>query len=389
MRDDLLNRAERMMEVPLRASALGFQMLNQAMGDSAADILRTLNDLFGSIAARGLQNAAPAGQFAKGAERVRRMARDAEGDERLSLLEMSNRLESWALFQQGRKRYTGSLQQTLADLPDPADFKRPWLLEGIGYAAAGQQTETLIWSEIPAYAHMPLHCGAGIALSDQILRDLDKTDDARATQQLLDFRKACFSFAEPNWVDAVFEGLGLCTQIFHPQLRKRVGDLLKAADQPSYELFRHGVGRALYFAPLNFIPFTREVERGLTECRKSAAEGGPGNIFAGFMWAVTLVNLRTPEIYGRYLDLLKHEEHDAVTAGVMGAMVAWRSCAPYDDSLDGDMAHKAGGLGPKLIGGPVIASQTVLAQLREQGCMGAVFRAPEVPDVKETNKDAE
>src|SRR5262249_28106179 len=91
--------------------------------------------------------------------------------------------------------------------------------------------------------------------------------------------------------------------------------------------FWHGVGRAIYFAPTNFWPDGRSPDRGVEMAlRESPHEVARLNSLAGLTWALTLVNIRQPEIMQ---SLLKRQgrllnEDGAFSNGLSSAIIIWQ-----------------------------------------------------------------
>jgi len=81
-------------------------------------------------------------------------------------------------------------------------------------------------------------------------------------------------------------------------------DLLLSSHYPDLlDYFWHGVGRALYFSPTQFLPLCSKPWQGLdTSLQEPPHEAGRRNAVAGFVWALTLVNIRNTEIVAEFLD---------------------------------------------------------------------------------------
>ena len=96
--------------------------------------------------------------------------------------------------------------------------------------------------------------------------------------------------------------------------------------------FWHGVGRAIYFAPTNVLPGSNSSERALKATREEAPhELGKRNALSGLAWAMTLVNIRHPEVLESFL---KHHgdqllDREAFINGVSSSVMIW--CESTDD----------------------------------------------------------
>ena len=77
---------------------------------------------------------------------------------------------------------------------------------------------------------------------------------------------------------------------------------------------------------------------------------GKLNAASGFVWALTLVNLRYPEIFAAFL---KHHQaglphDDAFFNGLFSALVIWLESAPMDSSVSSFLEYHPGWQDPSL-----------------------------------------
>jgi hypothetical protein len=103
------------------------------------------------------------------------------------------------------------------------------------------------------------------------------------------------------------------------------------------------VGRAIYFSPDNFLPSHSASWRALEMCNQVAAPHkiAHTNCHAGLAWAVTLVNLRQPEIMESLLQQQRDRlaQDDAFANGVAGALILRYETTPDDSSLSAFCVH--------------------------------------------------
>jgi hypothetical protein len=96
--------------------------------------------------------------------------------------------------------------------------------------------------------------------------------------------------------------------------------------------FWHGVGRGMYFLPSTLAPIYAMHSYVMVESRRMAPDGaGRKNVFAGIAWAVTLTNLRHPEVIASWLE--EQEDEAAFQNGVASALKFWLLCVPEDQHV--------------------------------------------------------
>lgn len=186
-----------------------------------------------------------------------------------------------------------------------------WAIEGLGhdYAAAfldevdagrspGILTDPALDELRPACWPM-LHGGLGLALSEHLLRRLTPQSPRQAFRRTLArFVDACRANARPEHLVTSLESFGLEVRCFFAQLVAGFEDELDAAGDPRMPaIFWHGVGRALYFIPVNFVPGLGSVWHAVEMAeRESPHELAKDNALAGLSYAFTMVNMSEPRI---------------------------------------------------------------------------------------------
>ena len=157
---------------------------------------------------------------------------------------------------------------------------------------------------------------------------------------------------------------------------------LRDTDPAARDDFWHGVGRALYFLPINFMPCGRVTWRPFEMAERAASdEAAHHNLRSGLGWAFALVNMRQPEIVTRLL-LAHHGEAlaagDGFANGVASTVMMRRDTTPGGRLVGDFLGHRPGG--PALVGraGALVPAGGALARiypgLARRGLLGEIFR---------------
>jgi hypothetical protein len=271
---------------------------------------------------------------------------------RFAWQECKNKLEAFNLFE---------YVDVALDLPAEPDVLLPalvakaealgpyravWAMEGLGryYAEAywthkGTPRELLAADQaraLPLRSLIPLHTGMGLAFADRILASLTpQSSEAAVGMALQQFIALCRHNSRDGYTGAALEALGLVTRHRSPRLVLLVDQLLSGIEPDMVGYFWHGVGRGLYFLPINALPCSRSTWRAVEMSQGEAPHTlGRLNALAGLAWAQTLVNIRHPEILEAFLK--QHggvlPENDAFSHGVSSALMIWydmKRDAPY------------------------------------------------------------
>src|SRR5207247_3295386 len=128
----------------------------------------------------------------------------------------------------------------------------------------------------------------------------------------------------------------LVARNLYPHLVSPIDRLLLQTDERLDGLFWHGVGRALYFAPTNFLPCGTSLLRAIQMTQREPAHSlGRLNALAGLVWAATLVNIRHPEIMENFINT--HGDQFSMWEpfynGVTSSIVVWQDSARDDTSV--------------------------------------------------------
>jgi hypothetical protein len=239
-------------------------------------------------------------------------------------------------------------------------FRGLWTMEGLGYyhgmvvlsndSDPNRALTRDVISTMAAKSAIPIHTGMGLAFaSDCLTSRLDGFDFA-AEKCVRRFLTLCRVNSLPGFTGATIEALGMVARLLRPGSVAVLERCLQSIDDELVGRFWHGVGRAIYFSPLTIVPSASVVWPRLKQvCVEVNHETGRANVVAGFAWALTLVNLRSPEVLESLLRLDGHDlsEPDAFADGVTAAATVWNhwdSESAYLDHLcqyDPRLPHSA------------------------------------------------
>lgn len=256
-----------------------------------------------------------------------------------SLQEFHNKLQAFYLFE-----YVDSiLGFPEGEVPNLTDmlyrthslgpFFSVWAAEGVGHYYAYQSATSSpshgILSDainVPAENLIPLHTGMGLALAEVSL------NRHSASEALADaFVHLCRRNSRHEYWPAAMEALGLVVRNLRPELIAPLDQFFSSGHDDLRAYFWHGIGRGHYFAISNFLPRWNAPGQGFEMCLQSPHELGRLNALSGFAWALTLVNLRHPEIIASWLERYGAMiTSDAVANGISSALLVWALSVPDD-----------------------------------------------------------
>ena len=315
--------------------------------------------------------------------------RDAAAD----LRELQNKLEVFERFQYALAEVGASAAAPLS-LPEAVrrtaalePWTRLWIVEGVGHACAEAAwsgpapPRGLLTSPagIPAESWIPLHTGMGLAFASRALRDRSAAEIPAALRLLLGLCERC---SAPGYAGAAFEGLGFVARNLYSSTVPEIDRQLARLAPGLRGGFWHGVGRGLYFSPAGFLP-------GSTGAAMTRAAGEPPheegrlNALSGAAWALTLVNLRHPEVLASFLDrhprLCLPPEGSALADGISSAAAVWSDTAGSGGWLNAFLGYRpagdrAAGLWRRLVEEPCRNAVRRCAGLRRSRRLEDLFR---------------
>jgi hypothetical protein len=259
--------------------------------------------------------------------------------------EAQNKLEAFRLFayvdQELRLPDDGmtSLDAMVRRALALSNYQKVWALEGVAHNytsianAKGPVTGLLMNPDLPDCAMVSMHAGMGTAFAGSVLSKLGGQPSKTILRDAIErFFDLCRANARSGWYENAIEPMGLGVRTLHPHLLAPVSDAIGEIEAGAQRLFWHGVGRSLYFVPMNFITFGGSHERAL---RAAIAEAPTlqdrRNAVAGLVWAVTLVNIRHPAVLRNFLracDAIRMP--GAVKNGIASALMIWKHIVPED-----------------------------------------------------------
>jgi hypothetical protein len=289
------------------------------------------------------------------------------GDGQIAWHELQNKLQSFYMFEHVDSvlNLPANVRPTLPELLNKASHLGPflsvWAAEGIGHyysdwhLAQGRDPNQLLCGEnnqnLPLTSLIPLHAGVGLSLAEWSLSATDG-NHTEIGALINNFIELCGNNVRTGFYGEAYESLGLASRTLYPHLIDEIDLCLSRMDDALLAYFWHGVGRAIYFAPTNFPPFRNAPWKAVEMCmREPSHKVGQNNALAGFAWALTLVNMRQPEVMATFL---KHHEkdigeNDAFANGVCSAALIWQDSSPASADLDAFRDYEPDQSDPSLV----------------------------------------
>jgi hypothetical protein len=231
-------------------------------------------------------------------------------------IELRNKIAAYRLFE-GREWAGHDAEPEAIGRLDP--YRRLFAAEGYGYR---QARRGLLAPELaPWLSPIAIHAGAGVWRAE---RALESIAAGRWEREIIaEYAAECGRDAWEGYDGIVQEALGLAARTLYPHLIPMLDLRLRATSEVFWERFWHGVGRGIYFAPSNVSPFRAAPWMGVRTCAAEPPHAtGRRNAISGFCFALTLVNLRHPEILKSFLE--HHAVQDADGSdGVEAALAVW------------------------------------------------------------------
>lgn len=222
-------------------------------------------------------------------------------------------------------------------------YETAWAVEGVGHFLAerhpgvGQRLFSFDGAPVASRWFVPLNVGMGLSFASRILSRLTaKPPAAQVREAVHAFMRLCENNAHPGFEAVAHEALGLVTRNVYSHLVQLVARQLAEIQPEIEEYFWHGVGRGLYFLPANAMPASCAPWIAVNAAQREAPhELARRNMLAGVVWAITLVNLRHPEILTLFVKYHRDAvcQDDVFRNGLTSAILIWLACSPEDPSL--------------------------------------------------------
>ncbi len=264
--------------------------------------------------------------------------------------ELGNKLAAFEVFRRAEARARAAGREVPLAVLVERTFGLPlstrlWALEGLGYghaegrAAAG--AEALGWpaadsSSLPAASLIALHCGMGLSLARRRLAASAGAPAAELRRALAAYVTDCRRLAWPGHAAALLEALGFIARLRFARRAGEVARELARLDEEAHACFWHGRGRALYFLPRHAPPWPGAPRWLLATMAREAPPGEcRENVLAGLAWAVTLINLRHPQVLEEFLtgQALGAAAAPGLAHGIGSSILVWHDCAPDEPCL--------------------------------------------------------
>jgi len=279
-------------------------------------------------------------------------------DLRLAWQQLQNNFEVYNLVKQVAGKL-GIPPSGIFDLPEMIErsyalgqYPDLWAIEGLGHDYVA-----MFWNRkplngillpentpnVPDSAMTMLHAGMGLFFAQTLLPKISPYVPAGEIRQTLEqFVSLVRANSRPGYEGAALESLGLVTRTWHSRLVKTVDRHLREMDSDVASFFWHGIGRALYFLPIHFVPgFYSPWLSANTEPPDDMARR---NTFAGLAWATALVNIRQPQILASIVRYHRETftQDDAFTNGVVSTMIMASDITPHDVYVRSFLSYEPG-----------------------------------------------
>jgi hypothetical protein len=301
--------------------------------------------------------------------------------------ELDNKIEAFRLFQWADRElpiHGGPPRPVVPGGRHSEAFHSIWVLEGAGHMAGLSSSLSVRGllsdrkaANLPETAMIPLHAGMGTAFAEKFFKGLGSNPSPREIGKTLRrYVDLCSANCRPGWEDACIEPFGLVVRCLYSELVDQVSKAAGAISPELRALFWHGVGRGLYFVPGNFMPLPGARKRMVKSVVVEASDfQDRQNVYAGLVWAVTLVNLPDPSIVRSLAGICAELEiQDGFTNGLVSAALAWRHMAPEDTRYVRVYTGHGTALWKEWIAAPVRdALDNILPGLREQNQIPALY----------------
>jgi hypothetical protein len=232
-----------------------------------------------------------------------------------------------------------------------ATFPRLWAFEGIGnyYAErswdrfAPEDPRDLLTdtstTALPAASLTMLHAGIGMSFANRLLRKLETSSPPEVVRSTIKrFATLCRESSRPGYTGAALESLGLATRTLYPNLVPLIDRELASVEPELIGYFWHGAGRAMYFEPTTLLPAFNAPWRAVAKIADTAPhEQAYLNLLSGLSWAITVVNMRHPEVMATFL---RHHGPTLAKTPAFSNGVASSLLMRFDTTPDSKNIHK-------------------------------------------------
>ncbi len=193
--------------------------------------------------------------------------------------------------------------------------------------------------------------------------------------------------ATPGYAGAAYENLGLTTRTLRPTMVPAVDQALREVAPEVRGYFWHGVGRALYFWLVNFLPCSDWQVFQMAR-HEAPDEAALLNAWAGAAWGYALVTQQKPELMADLLLQLNGEElekNGGFANGIASSMMMRFDTTPDAPFIERFIRYqppdpRVAELWQRLVRTP---AETALAEyypvLKREGRLGEIFQYNDLP----------
>jgi hypothetical protein len=272
------------------------------------------------------------------------------------------------------------------------EFESLWAIEGLGQRTIERQLRSSDHpqdfltgknsKDLPLGSLAMLHAGIGLGFAKHVLDGLKQSSEQSPAQTVARFIEHCQANSRPGYLDCAVESIGLVARFEHGAQMVQAIDQVLGDIEPDYRgLLWHGAGRAVYFSPHNFIPGAKSPVRAFSMCKLEAPHTiGRQNMISGLAWAITLVNMKHPQIIEEVVMLHENElreSEDAFKNGVASAIIVREVGSPgVAAAFIASVSSEQSDLFVEYLGYPAEkAINTYLPVLVQQDRLGHVFQS--------------
>lgn len=238
-----------------------------------------------------------------------------------------------------------------------------------------------------------LHAGIGMGFARQPILALPASpSDNQVHDFALRFVGLCKENSRPGYAGAAIESLGLVSRFMRgPEFGQQLHRALSKDAPDAVGYFWRGAGRCTYFHPQNFLPKFGRPYRGLDMVDAEAPSPETKQaLFSGMAWALTVVNMMSPEVMESVLDTLADDfaGQPGFVNGVTCSVVMRYDTTPGDPLIARFMNHQpakggklAGLWAAKIKTSCEFATGTVHPALKRHQRLEEVFHYQSLPEL--------
>ena len=194
-------------------------------------------------------------------------------------------------------------------------------------------------------ALLMLHAGVGLGFAKYYIERLPSSpSDEEVRNVVTRTVELCRNNSRPGYYGAAIESLGLVSRFMrNAAFCRRVYEVLTRTAPDSVGFFWRGVGRCLYFHPINFMPGFSRPCRAIDLCKaESPTPELVETLLSGTAWALTIVNMTHPEVMEWVLahDADYFNGSPAFLNGVMSSVIMRYDTTPDDPLIQQFMNHQ-------------------------------------------------